>query len=145
MGIGPKKRKPMQKSFNATLNELHKMLGWVGERLVNTSFSDIEKRRIQIALEEGLVNIISYAYQGEIGKISLLVEIVNQQFLEITIEDFGVAFNPLKHKKEVNPHAPIEDLEIGGLGIVFIEKIMDHVKYERFEKKNRLILRKNLP
>jgi len=48
-----------QKSFTATLSELYAMLGWVCETLDQTGLSDVEVRRIEIALEEGLVNVIS--------------------------------------------------------------------------------------
>ena len=134
-----------QKSFNANLSELYAMLGWVREKLDQTGLSDIEVRRIEIALEEGLVNVISYAYQGEEGKIALSIRCEKGKYVEIMIEDSGLPFNPLKHKRKIDPFVPVEDLEEGGLGILFMQKLMDKVEYQRFKKKNRLTMRKNLP
>ncbi|WP_316356013.1 ATP-binding protein [Candidatus Neptunichlamydia sp. REUL1] len=134
-----------QKSFSAHLSELYAMLGWVCERLGQTGLSDIEVRRIEIALEEGLVNVISYAYQGEEGKIALSIRCEKGKYVEITIEDSGLPFNPLKHKRKIDPFVPVEDLEEGGLGILFMQKLMDKVEYQRFKKKNQLTIRKNLP
>jgi anti-sigma regulatory factor (Ser/Thr protein kinase) len=99
-----------QKSFNANLSELYAMLGWVREKLDQTGLSDIEVRRIEIALEEGLVNVISYAYQGEEGKIALSIRCEKGKYVEIMIEDSGLPFNPLKHKRKIDPFVPVEDL-----------------------------------
>lgn len=134
-----------QKSFNATLSELYEMLGWIREKLNQTGLSDVEVRRIEIAMEEGLVNVISYAYQGKEGMIALFIQFEEGKYVEIIIEDSGLPFNPLKHKRKVDPFAPVEELEEGGLGILFMQKLMDKVEYQRFKEKNRLTMRKNLP
>jgi len=134
-----------QKLFNANLSELYAMLGWVREKLDQTGLSDVEVRRIEIALEEGLVNVISYAYQGKEGTIALSIHCEKGKYVEITIEDSGLPFNPLKHKRKIDPFVPVEELEEGGLGILFMQKLMDKVEYQRFKKKNQLTMRKNLP
>lgn len=132
-------------SFSAELSSLYPMLEWVRERLEAVELSDVEVRRIEIALEEGLVNIISYAYQGEVGTIDLEFHYVEEDYVELIIRDSGLPFNPLKHRREVDPLTPIEELEVGGLGILFIQKLMDKVEYNRLNEKNTLILKKKLP
>ncbi len=134
-----------QKSFTATLSELYAMLGWVCEKLDQTGLSDVEVRRIEIALEEGLVNVISYAYQGKEGTVVISIQFEEGKYVEITIEDSGLPFNPLKHKRKVDPFIPVEELEEGGLGILFMQKLMDKVEYQRVKTKNQLTMRKNLP
>ncbi|MCB1109486.1 MAG: ATP-binding protein [Chlamydiia bacterium] len=134
-----------EKVFSAELGELYSMLSWVREWLEKAGLSDVEVRRIEIALEEGLVNVISYAYQGKEGKVLLGVHLEEGEFVEIRIEDSGLPFNPLKHRREVDPMTPVEDLEEGGLGILFMQKLMDKVEYQRLQEKNVLILRKTLP
>ncbi|NRA89675.1 MAG: ATP-binding protein [Simkaniaceae bacterium] len=131
--------------FPAQLAFLHSMLGWIRERLEGSGLSDVEIRRIEIALEEGLVNVISYAYQGVEGEITLQYRQVVGEYIEIVIEDSGLPFNPLRHKKEIDPLIPVEELEEGGLGILFMQKLMDKVEYQRVYEKNLLTLRKNLP
>lgn len=132
-------------SFSAELSSLYPMLEWVRERLEAVELSDVEVRRIEIALEEGLVNIISYAYQREVGTIELEFHYVEEDYVELIIRDSGLPFNPLKHRREVDPLTPIEELEVGGLGILFIQKLMDKVEYNRLNEKNTLILKKKLP
>lgn len=119
------------------------MLEWVRIHLDEAGFSDIEARRIEIALEEALVNIISYAYQGEEGMIELNYHL-DEEYVELVIQDQGLPFNPLKQVKKVDPLIPIEEREVGGLGILFILEIMDKVDYTRSRETNTLTLRKNL-
>lgn len=134
----------MSKTFKAELAALSSMLDWIRIQLEKTGLSDVEIRRIEIALEEGLVNIISYAYQGEVGTIEVSIDHLEKEYIEITLKDYGLPFNPLKQKKEIDPLIPVEEMEVGGLGILFMQKLMDKVEYIRQENTNILSLRKNL-
>ncbi len=51
--------------------------------------------------------------------------------------DQGLEFNPLLNESEILNQALIER-EIGGLGIIMVKKIVDHIKYEYREKSNIL-------
>lgn len=135
----------MEKTFTAELASLHPILDWIRKDLEDTSLSDVEIRRIEIALEEGLVNIFCYAYQGKVGNIDISISHEEGSYVEIIFKDKGLPFNPLKHKREVDPLIPIESLEEGGLGILFMQKLMDKVEYRREDDTNVLTLRKNLP
>jgi serine/threonine-protein kinase RsbW len=59
----------------------------------------------------------------------------------LNIEDDGIPFNPLEKK---DPEIPAEliDVKIGGLGINIVRKLMDDIRYERKQDKNRLMLKK---
>ncbi|MDN3509564.1 MAG: ATP-binding protein [Candidatus Neptunochlamydia sp.] len=135
----------MEKEFAAELASLHPILDWIRNYLEDTGISDIEIRRIEIALEEGLVNIFCYAYQGKMGNIDISISHEVGSYVEIVFKDTGFPFNPLKHKKEEDLLTPIESLEEGGLGILFMQKLMDKVEYRREGDANILTLRKNLP
>lgn len=134
----------MTVSFNAELNALYPMLEWVRSRLETSGLSDVEIRRIEIALEEALVNIISYAYQAKRGMIELEYHLIPGEYVELVIKDQGLPFNPLKQVKKVNPLATLEEREEGGLGVLFMQKLMDKVEYQRYREANILTLRKNL-
>lgn len=134
----------MEKTFSAELTSLHPILDWIRNYLEGTGLSDVEIRRIEIALEEGLVNIFSYAYQGKAGTIAISISHEERGYIEIIFKDKGLPFNPLKHKREVDPLTPIESLEEGGLGILFMQRLMDKVEYRREGDTNILTLRKNL-
>ena len=79
------------------------------------------------------------------GNIDISIAHKEGNYIEIVFKDTGFPFNPLKHKREVDPLSPIESLEEGGLGILFMRKLMDRVEYRRAGGANILTLRKNLP
>ena len=64
------------------------MLEWVCSQLKETSLSDVEIRRVEIALEEAFVNIISYAYPQEEGRIELEYQFYPVESIELTIKDW---------------------------------------------------------
>ena len=63
--------------------------------------------------------------------------------LTVTITDDGVPFNPLS-KKAPDIDAPLEDREIGGLGIHLVRNLIDDVTYNRRIGKNVMTLVKDL-
>lgn len=97
---------------------------------------------LNLALEEVVANVIFYAYpHGETGEI-LIQAAQGQNALTFTITDKGKAFDPTA-QKEANITTSLENRPVGGLGIHLVRKIMDHVRYERRNGKNVLILTKN--
>ena len=99
--------------------------------------------KIQIALEETLINVVSYAYLDKEGDIEIEYEITNEpnKTLVVTIIDSGVAFDPLA-KEDPNIVLFYEQKKIGGLGIFMTKQIMDDVSYQRKDDKNILVLKK---
>ena len=99
--------------------------------------------KVQLAVDEACTNIIKHAYSGQIGIITLTCELLDDN-LVITIRDKGKPFNPCS----VPPpdlEADLEQRTIGGLGIYFMQKMMDDVSYEFSpEEGNKLTMRKRL-
>ena len=62
---------------------------------------------------------------------------------EITLEfiDGGIPFNPLD-KADPDISLPLEQREIGGLGIFLVREMMDDVAYTYVNKENRLTIKK---
>jgi serine/threonine-protein kinase RsbW len=98
---------------------------------------------LNVVLDEVLNNIISYAYRP--GEQSDIVVRLTMRPREITaeIEDRGRPFDPLRAPAP-DLSAPLRERKVGGLGIHFVKKLMDHVAYARIAKTNRLRLRKRL-
>ena len=96
---------------------------------------------INLGLDELFTNIISYGFEDEIEhriKFSLARE---KKTLVVKVEDDGVPFNPLE---TAGPEPPqdLDSINIGGLGIHLVKKMMDDINYQRVEGKNRLVLKK---
>ena len=127
----------------AKLENLEAMLEFIVERAGTLGFDEKKKFQIKLAAEEALVNVINYAYPDKNGNIEITLTSRNNEALEIEIIDWGFAFDPLS-LPEPNICAPLEERQIGGLGIHLIRKIMDEVRYKREDDRNILSLVKKL-
>ena len=98
---------------------------------------------INLALEEAVVNVMSYAYPlGTVGNVNIEA-MANEKRLKFIISDWGTPFDPTA-EKEVDTTLSAEERPIGGLGIHLVRQIMDSINYERIDGMNVLTLRKKL-
>lgn len=118
------------------------MLHFIKQHAQEAHFSDVELVKIELAVEEALVNIINYAYPQQRGEIEIECAICEKGGILITLTDRGISYNPLANNKVFNPSAIHEHQGIGGYGIFFILKIMDEVKYNRNDDSNCLSMMK---
>jgi sigma-B regulation protein RsbU (phosphoserine phosphatase) len=126
----------------AELDNLTKFVDEARRAALAAGLSATEVTRIELCVEEVAVNIINYAYQKSGGVLRMSCS--NDKFnLTITIEDDGVPFDMLQ-KEDPDIDAPAEDRPIGGLGVFLVKELMDEVVYTRENKKNVLVLKKNL-
>lgn len=94
-----------------------------------------------IALEELLTNVILYAYEDD-GEHDITLRLSdNAEELAVELEDAGRAFNPLDNP-DPDVTLPLEEREVGGLGIFLVRKFMTDLVYQRAEGKNRMGLKK---
>lgn len=133
----------MFKSFPASLEKLHEMLSFVKNEAL-TGFDHDQVSKIELAIEEALVNIISYGFPNRSG--TLEIQCIKDLTDEITIIliDHGIPYNPLNAPILANPQAPVETQPEGGYGILLIKALMDQVKYRRDNGRNVLTLIKRL-
>ncbi|MCF0211384.1 MAG: ATP-binding protein [Bacteroidales bacterium] len=99
---------------------------------------------VQLALEEVIVNVMNYAYPNEQGQHSIEVRYErNDNMLEFEVSDDGIAFDPTAYTA-VDIDAPLEDRQVGGLGIHIARNMMDSMAYRREQNRNILTLRKSV-
>ena len=125
----------------AKLENLESMLSSIRDSAEKQGFGSKKINQIQIACEEALVNIISYAYPDKDGTIEIVCNTGEGRGLVIEITDWGNPFDPLS-VLEPDTEASIEEREIGGLGIYMMRNIMDEVSYKREGNRNVLTLTK---
>ena len=98
---------------------------------------------LNLAIEEAVVNVMSYAYpRGTHGDVIIDLFVTDQQ-LTIAIIDQGIPFDPTS-QVEADTSLSVEDRPIGGLGIYLVRQLMDSINYERIGGKNVLTLIKKL-
>lgn len=102
--------------------------------------------RLRLAVDEIATNIVTHGYAeaGFEGVVDLLAEI-DEETLTISIEDTGVAYDPRQHKTPNDLDLPLEQREIGGLGVFLVIQGVDEFLYERVGDRNRNILIVNRP
>ena len=128
----------------ATLENLDTVMAFVDQQLEEVGCSMKAQMQIDIAVEEVYVNIAHYAYNPEIGGVTIRVQIEEDPLAVIlTFIDKGKPYDPLA-KEDPDVTLAAEDRQIGGLGIFMVKKSMDNVSYEYNEGRNILTLKKNL-
>lgn len=99
--------------------------------------------KMNLAIEEAVVNVMNYAYpQGTKGTVNI-VGTIEDNWLQFVITDTGIPFDPTV-QEDADTTLSAEDRPIGGLGIFMVRQIMDSVSYERTEGKNVLTLKKDI-
>ena len=115
------------------------MIRFITEGAEKQGFDDKKIYQVQLASEEVLVNIINYAYPDRDGNIEINYKTTGEKGIEIKIIDSGIPFDPLSLPKP-NINIPMEERNIGGLGIHIMLNIMDKVNYKRDQNQNILTL-----
>ncbi|MCD8044343.1 MAG: ATP-binding protein [Tannerellaceae bacterium] len=125
------------------MEQLHCLHDFIDQVSSEIGLSPHTSINLKLALEEAVVNVISYAYPGETGKdICLLLE-TQPGKIKFILTDTGHPFNPVE-KPEPDISLSGEQRPIGGLGIFLVKKLMSQVTYERAGDKNILTLIKEI-
>lgn len=99
---------------------------------------------MNLALEEIATNIINYGYKGQEDYDITIRFTLERYKLRIQIKDGAKEFNPLEIKGSDNLDKPLEERDIGGLGIHLVKKFTDNFSYRRSNNKNIVTLTKSL-
>lgn len=100
---------------------------------------------VQLAVDEALTNIIEHAYVGQkTGKITVRCKL-SESKKEFTVKllDSGKPFDP-RTVATPDTEAELEDRKVGGLGIFFMKRYVQTVKYASRVKENELTMSKIL-
>jgi anti-sigma regulatory factor (Ser/Thr protein kinase) len=97
--------------------------------------SELEK--LDLVLEEILINVARYAYVPDTGKAEVAYFAEEQGKLRVEIADSGRFFNPL----EVEPpdlSRGLAERQIGGLGVFLARNLVESIAYSRKDDRNVL-------
>ncbi|MBR6230051.1 MAG: ATP-binding protein [Eubacterium sp.] len=128
----------------AKVENLDQVLAFLEEYLDQQGCSMRTHMQLAVAVEEIYVNIAHYAYVDNEGEGDADIRLhMDGRTLEITFIDSGIPYDPLA-KPDPDVTLPVEERQIGGLGIFMVKKSMDDVKYERKDGQNILTLYKSI-
>lgn len=98
---------------------------------------------VNLALDELVTNVMLYGFDSAEGrKITVKIDTAAGELTASVLDD-GKAFNPLE-AKQPDLNAPLEERDLGGLGIHLVRSLMDQVTYSRADHKNVLTVRKRI-
>lgn len=125
--------------FYAELPQLDQIMAFLRQEAAKVCMKDKAIHKLELACEEAIVNIISYAYSDKKGELSVECQKNGQRF-EITLQDWGIPFNPIEAEVHPQHNLPVQERRIGGLGIYLLRKTIDEASYQRIGNANVLRL-----
>jgi serine/threonine-protein kinase RsbW len=90
---------------------------------------------LNLVAEECFVNAVEH---GSASQIEITLELIDG--VVMTMEDDGIAFDPLS-APEFDPATPLAQRRAGGLGIHMVRHLVQEMRYQRLDGRNRLTLR----
>ncbi len=130
-------------------SELHLKLDKDEPRRVAEEFEEIAMEhgvpmgivfKFQLALDELLTNVVSYAFDQSADPVITVVLHFTDAQVTAVIEDNGRPFNPLQDAPAPDLDLSAEDRTVGGLGIHLTKAFVETLDYERKDGWNRLSL-----
>ena len=128
----------------AKTTNIEAVTDFVNEQLEALDCPMKAQMQIDIAIDELFGNIAHYAYNPEIGKATVRVEVIEDPLaVTITFIDNGVPYDPLA-KADPDTTLSAEEREIGGLGIYMVKKTMDEITYAYKDGHNIFTFKKKI-
>jgi sigma-B regulation protein RsbU (phosphoserine phosphatase) len=95
--------------------------------------------RVELAVEEVLVNISRYAYPNHTGDVEVHCRRGDKGQLHLEIHDWGIPYNPLERDRP-DPAQDLASRRVGGWGVELMRRMVDELKYSHAQGKNILSL-----
>lgn len=123
-----------------TFRTLGRIVEEAGTYLTDRGVEEQTARRLELALEELTTNVVRHN-PGRTGGVALSLRLLAADGqVCIRMEDTGQPFDPTQMETpDVNE--PVATRRLGGLGILFVTKAIDEMRYERDGDRNVSVLR----
>ncbi len=109
--------------FAAKTENLRQLREWVRDISLAQGMSEQRTEQVIIGVNEACMNIIEHAYKHSAGDILLGIS-RDQDSIIYELTDFAQPMDCAKIKSR-----KLEDIRPGGLGVYFIQAVMDEVEY----------------
>lgn len=92
---------------------------------------DTDIYQFKMALEEVIVNIISYAYPEQDGMPIDISFDFGKEICSVVVTDSGIPFNPTLDAESPDFDLSVSDMPIGGIGVYLTKMYMQKMDYQR--------------
>ena len=107
--------------------------------LENNAVDEHALAAVELVLEEAITNTLRYGYDGN-GLREIEIDLqVDLDEVQVLIVDDARPFDPLDAEAQVLPDS-LDDVQVGGLGLLMIRNTASRMSYERREGQNRFSL-----
>ena len=131
-------------TFEATVDRIPWLTDQINEALESLECSMKAQMQIDVAIDELLANIASYAYAPGTGDVTVRFDFdAGSRIATVTFIDAGVPYDPLG-KPDPDVTLDAGEREVGGLGIFLVKKTMDDMTYARRDGRNVLTIHKRI-
>ena len=131
-------------TMSAEVKNIPVVIEFVNRELDKIGCPEKAKSKIDIAIDELYSNIANYAFDDQIGVVTVTVDSGEEPYVvTLSFRYNGKPFNPLL-SEDPDVTLSAKDRMIGGLGIFLVKKSMDDIQYEYKDGKNILTLKKKL-
>ncbi len=126
------------------MDELNRVDAFTQDLAEQWKLPPADTHKINLVLEEIITNIIKYGFDDNRQHHINIIAAFENDTVKIRVQDMAKPFNPLEREDPKIHDVPLEQRDIGGLGIFFVKKMMDRVSYTRKEGRNILDLEKHI-
>lgn len=104
------------------------------------SLGEYDRKKVSIAVDEILSNIISYAYDDK-GRHIIRVNLdCAEDQLTLEFMDDGKQFDPIEFIRTQGERSAEDMDRVGGLGLKLVGRLMNRLAYQREGDQNKLTL-----
>ena len=121
----------------AELESLERFREFVAAKAAESGLDARLLPKIELVIEEILTNQVMHAYKERGGEAEVACFPRPDGCFCLQLTDWGPAFDPLTQAAP-DTSAPLEERQIGGLGIHLVKNMADHLEYRREGGKNIL-------
>ncbi len=127
-------------TVSGTLDSLGAIAQYVLQAAQAANLDKKASYNLRLAVDEIATNIIIHGYEdvGLEGELMCQSQL-DEQTLTISIEDTGVPYNPSQQDSPDDLDKPLDQRQIGGLGVYLAIQSVDKFIYERLKDRNRNI------
>lgn len=125
------------------LERLAQIVDFISKAAYSAGFNEDDVFHIQMAVDEACTNIIEHAYgDNKQGDISVVCVYESHAGLRIEIRDNGTHFDPnnVPVPTSITSNTNLDEVDVGGLGIFFMQKLMDKVEFAVDDQGNNVLV-----
>ncbi|MCX7816835.1 MAG: ATP-binding protein [Syntrophales bacterium] len=131
-------------NYPASMDCLENLMNVISSWLVENGINQDGVYRVQLAVEEAVVNVIRHAYKESKGEVELRAKLEDDDRVIIEIIDMGVPFDVCSLPDPDLSCKKISERKTGGLGVLLMRRMAESLSYRRKGNKNILTLTLNL-